>query len=148
LRQQPENKQKHQDASRRSYYKKHEEHKERSVSKYQANAEHYAAEARLRRKLEPGRQAANRLRNLFGFSVETAQIVLYEIKYGNCHICGRSAADSVLKQGRAGLHLDHNHTTGKVRGLLCSTCNTGLGCYKDSTDLLSKAILYLQTRDG
>lgn len=144
----PEVAQQHRDSNMKSWFKYHEKNKAKWRDRYQANAEQYAAEAKQRRSLEPGREAVKKLRNLYGFSVETAQIVLHEIKHGNCHICGRSAADSILKQGRAGLHVDHNHTTGKVRGLLCSHCNVGLGCYRDSTDLLSKAILYLQTRDG
>lgn len=36
------------------------------------------------------------------------------------------------------------HSTGEVRGLLCSQCNTGLGNFKDSTDLLIKEINYLK----
>jgi len=39
--------------------------------------------------------------------------------------------------------IDHNHTTGKVRGLLCSNCNTALGLLKDNTSNLNNAIQYL-----
>jgi hypothetical protein len=40
-------------------------------------------------------------------------------------------------------NVDHCHTTGKVRGLLCSSCNIGLGNFKDSQRLLAQAIVYL-----
>jgi hypothetical protein len=40
-------------------------------------------------------------------------------------------------------HLDHCHSTGVIRGVLCTTCNTGLGMFKDDIGLLSKAILYI-----
>ena len=43
-----------------------------------------------------------------------------------------------------GLVIDHNHKTGKVRGLLCGSCNTGIGLLKDSPDVLDAAIEYLQ----
>jgi len=41
------------------------------------------------------------------------------------------------------LAVDHNHDTGKVRELLCNTCNNGLGCFKDDPKLLQSAIKYL-----
>lgn len=40
-------------------------------------------------------------------------------------------------------YVDHCHTTGKVRGILCGNCNTGLGHFKDSPMLLQRAIEYL-----
>lgn len=40
--------------------------------------------------------------------------------------------------------VDHCHTTGKVRGLLCNECNRGMGLLKDSPDLLQKALNYLK----
>ena len=55
---------------------------------------------------------------------------------GLCKICKSDG-------GGRSLHVDHCHTTGKVRGLLCSNCNTGLGLFKDNVDLLKKAIKYL-----
>lgn len=42
------------------------------------------------------------------------------------------------------LSVDHNHKTGKVRGLLCGNCNTGLGKFKENVDLLEKAQQYIQ----
>ena len=58
---------------------------------------------------------------------------------GCCAIC--SIHQSELKKAFA---VDHCHTTGKVRGLLCFKCNTALGLFKDDQDLLNKAIHYLQ----
>ena len=42
------------------------------------------------------------------------------------------------------LHVDHDHVTGEVRGLLCLNCNTGLGLFSDSVETLNNAISYLK----
>ena len=57
---------------------------------------------------------------------------------GKCAICGTVGAYS-----DRGLHVDHDHVTGKFRGLLCAHCNHGLGKFKDSKKLLRLAIEYL-----
>lgn len=58
---------------------------------------------------------------------------------GLCAICRKHRLDQVKD-----LAVDHDHTTGKVRGLLCTNCNTGLGMFKDSIRLLAQAIVYLE----
>lgn len=57
---------------------------------------------------------------------------------GKCKICGTTDPKSA---GR--FVVDHNHKTGKVRGLLCQPCNAMLGLAKDSTIILQKASMYL-----
>lgn len=57
----------------------------------------------------------------------------------SCAICGVDEDDV----SRA-LSVDHEHTTNRVRGLLCDNCNHGLGMFKDRPDLLEKAALYLR----
>lgn len=44
-------------------------------------------------------------------------------------------------------HIDHDHITGKIRGVLCSKCNLGLGYFKDSIEFLKSAVVYLQEVD-
>lgn len=61
----------------------------------------------------------------------------YQNHHGRCDICDSPS------EGRA-LAMDHCHTSGKVRGMLCSNCNTGLGLFKDSPRLLLTAMDYLQ----
>lgn len=41
-------------------------------------------------------------------------------------------------------HMDHCHDTGKLRGVLCTTCNVGLGMFKDSLSLLKSAVTYIK----
>lgn len=58
---------------------------------------------------------------------------------GVCAICRK-----VRPNGRR-LHVDHCHESGAVRGLLCYSCNTGLGAFRDNPDVMVAAIEYLQT---
>lgn len=55
---------------------------------------------------------------------------------GSCNICGKWCGDN--------LHVDHDHDTGKVRGLLCSDCNLGLGKLGDNVEGLTRALNYLK----
>ena len=57
---------------------------------------------------------------------------------GKCFVCGVPEAECTKP-----LHLDHNHETGDFRGWLCKKCNTGIGMFGDSEDLLLDALHYL-----
>jgi hypothetical protein len=61
-----------------------------------------------------------------------------------CAICGAEIGDSNGNR----LYVDHDHKTGKVRGLLCANCNFGIGSLKDDVEILKKAILYLEGKNG
>lgn len=56
----------------------------------------------------------------------------------SCAICGTTDL------GKPSPSIDHCHTTGKVRGLLCNNCNRGLGLLKDSKEIIENAIKYLK----
>jgi len=57
---------------------------------------------------------------------------------GGCAICGKSGE----------LHIDHSHITGKIRGLLCPTCNRGIGQLQEDSRLLRLAAAYLDRTEG
>lgn len=60
---------------------------------------------------------------------------MYNERLGSCDICHNFFPT---------LHVDHNHLTGAVRGLLCGSCNRALGLLKDNFNYLSNAIEYLK----
>ena len=60
---------------------------------------------------------------------------------GKCAICGIVPKEDALKRT---LHVDHCHSTGMIRGLLCQNCNLMLGFSKDSAEILLRAIEYLK----
>lgn len=59
---------------------------------------------------------------------------------GKCAICGTKEEG----RGYEWLHVDHDHATGAVRGLLCALCNFGLGKFKDNPDWLRRAAEYVE----
>ena len=63
-----------------------------------------------------------------------------------CAICDKEETRK-LKGTLMRLCLDHNHVTGKIRALLCHDCNSGLGKFYDSPDLLTKAAIYLMDHE-
>lgn len=92
-------------------------------------------------KIKPLPKDAQRERNLrksFGIGVEDYNKLL-EAQGWCCAICG--AEQCVTGKNFA---VDHDHRTGKIRGLLCQFCNTALGKFQDSKKTLLKAIEYLE----
>jgi hypothetical protein len=90
------------------------------------------AEAK-RRASDPKRNYRWRISKFYGLTEEDVS-ALHIVQNGKCAIC-RALMDPP--------HIDHDHSTGKVRGLLCAGCNFGLGHFKDSIDNLRSAITYL-----
>lgn len=84
----------------------------------------------------------NKRRNdhlLFRFGITEKQYSEMMIAQGlMCSICDLKQADSKSK-----FHVDHDHKTGAVRGILCRSCNHGLGNFKDDYFTLGRAIEYL-----
>lgn len=93
----------------------------------------------------PERFRDKELRRRRGISAEEYD-ALFENQNGLCAICGNpeTALNPLTGEPRA-LAVDHDHVTGKIRGLLCSGHNTGLGLFTDSPALLRAAITYLES---
>lgn len=69
----------------------------------------------------------------YGISLEEYNIML-ELRNSKCEICNKEKK----------LYVDHCHKTGKIRGLLCSSCNTAIGLLEDDIERLTNSINYLQ----
>jgi len=72
-------------------------------------------------------------------------VSLYDSQQGSCKICLKPVAlkSTLSEQGKTG-HIDHCHSTGKVRGILCNSCNRGIGYLQDNAALLRRAAQYLE----
>lgn len=67
-------------------------------------------------------------------------------QHGRCAICKELPTGSNCKNGI--LSVDHNHTTNEVRGLLCDSCNMGLGKFSDNPQILREAANYVENTTG
>jgi hypothetical protein len=91
----------------------------------------------------PDRLADAQMRCKYGIGlVEYAAIL--EKQGGGCAICGAPPSKRP-RSDRATLCIDHDHTSGEVRGLLCRGCNHGLGQFADNAEILEKAAAYLRS---
>ena len=82
---------------------------------------------------------SSRLKYRFGITLDQYYQLLLS-QDNACAIC--KTKENSSSRGHK-FHVDHCHTTSKVRGLLCNNCNVSLGGFKDSVDVLKKAIDYL-----
>lgn len=80
------------------------------------------------------------VKQTYGISIERVH-EMYKDQKGLCGICEKHF-EFISKH--KGLYIDHDHSSGKVRGLICSSCNSLLGCAKDDIKILKKAIEYLK----
>jgi hypothetical protein len=83
------------------------------------------------------------LRRNYGLSLEDYEAMLVA-QGGVCAICGDSSPGPVQKH----FAVDHDHDSGKIRGLLCFPCNTGIGGLRDDVLLVEKALSYLKAHLG
>lgn len=107
----------------------------------QKNMQHAVEKNRTWRRsnLDKSRASYRRghLKKTYGIALEEWDAMLAS-QGGVCAICLR-----VCRSGRR-LAVDHDHTTKKVRGLLCRDCNQSLGKLHDSAELLERAAVYLR----
>lgn len=93
------------------------------------------------REANPSYHKSAFLRRKYGISIEHYDQML-SAQNGVCAICERAEGNEI--RGRVlALAVDHDHATGRVRGLLCSACNTAIGLFGDDEALMAKARSYV-----
>jgi len=78
------------------------------------------------------------VRRTYGITLEDYEKMLEE-QCGGCKICGKTEE----QEGRR-LAIDHCHSSGKVRGILCSNCNQAIGLLNDDAEVIEKAAEYIK----
>ena len=96
------------------------------------------------------RLTSERMEKRYGITKEQYDILRAKQNYC-CSICLKNEKDvpkGFAKTHETALHVDHDHDTGKIRGLLCTSCNTMLGQAHDDCEVLKRAIDYLEIEDA
>lgn len=79
----------------------------------------------------------SRIKGMYGITEEQYSEMFIE-QEGKCGIC----FTSLIYRDKT-THIDHNHDTGEVRGLLCHWCNTAIGLLREDTEIMKNAIEYM-----
>jgi hypothetical protein len=129
-------------AYNRAYYLANKEKmKAQARAYYAANREKVLAQERAKRKTNKAETADKKFRDKYGVSL--AQVLaMFAAANGACECCGQALAKPASGASKRDVcHVDHCHTTGAVRGLLCGACNLALGLLKDKPEM---AVAYLE----
>lgn len=107
-----------------------------------ANFDHFSADPRIKTGLRASCRECNKLRNKkWSYGISTEQYLkMFADQNGSCQICKRPQHEF-----KRALHIDHNHETGEIRGLLCPRCNTGLS-YLENKEFVEKGYSYLNKK--
>ena len=107
---------------------------ERKHAEYERNKGNYLGRTKTYKKTSRGRVTDRnwRLKKRYGITGEQWD-AMFQAQDGLCAIC----LVEPIK------HTDHCHESGKVRGLLCRRCNTGLGSFHENADLMARALAYV-----
>lgn len=110
------------------FYPQKQKHKDKVYLRYQS----YCKPCHYERTKVGAREA--QLKKNYGIG-QAEYEQMFEAQNGVCKICSKGDSRK--------LSIDHNHTTGEVRALLCQNCNVGIGKFQEKVELLEKAIAYL-----
>lgn len=103
-----------------------------------ANRDKVSEQNRRYHSANKDKQAERQRKYAYGITKDQFDTML-AAQNASCAICSAGTPGH-----NASFHVDHCHTTGAVRGLLCHHCNTGLGLFKDSREALLRAANYLK----
>lgn len=120
-------------AKNKQYYKNYREKPENKVKQYEREKK-WKSNNKEKSQIS---EKKKRLKYKYGITMEDYKNIFHS-QGSCCAICGVSNLPT-----NGAFHLDHDHTTGKIRGILCNKCNHGLGLFMDNTDFLLRAATYL-----
>ena len=108
------------------------------AARYELNRVDILSREAEKRESCPGRHRESHLKNRYGLTTVEFEDLLRG-QSGKCKLCETSFSGN----GIWGPRIDHDHASGDIRGLLCHSCNVGIGLLKESPEILQRAIKYL-----
>lgn len=109
--------------------------------RYANNPEKKKASSSRRYATKPEYSWALKLKKAYGLTIAQYES-MYRTQNGVCAIC------SCMNLSGRRLAVDHDHKTGKIRELLCARCNSAIGYARESTEILNKAIAYIEKHEA
>lgn len=106
--------------------------------KHREKAKAYSKEYLKRKPPPPDEVRRRKLKHKYGITLADYDFI-FEQQEGRCKTCGRHQVEFSKR-----LAVDHCHTTGKIRGLLCDQCNQALGLVKEKVNTLEQMIAYIK----
>jgi hypothetical protein len=127
--------------NKQDYKDNKKERSEKAKVWYYNNKEKVAERNKLNR--DPVRERRKQLKKIYNITLETYELMVIE-QNNLCAICNKPETVKQKDGSIKTLCVDHNHTTGEVRQLLCNRCNKGIGLLKDDISIVFKAYEYLK----
>lgn len=128
----------------KEYYQLNKEKLKEDKARYRENnKEKIKAQQIEYRKNNPEKIRNHDLKSNHSITLEEYNKMLDEQK-GVCAICFKKETDKESSKKIKSLAVDHDHKTGKIRGLLCSRCNKAIGLFRDNLETLQSAFKYLK----
>lgn len=126
----------------KAYYLANKEKiKANNAKNYSANAKEIKEKKRLYRNANKEKVAISKRKSKYGISAEKF-MEMVRLQNNKCAICGEEMI------GYNNQCVDHNHSTGIIRGLLCNPCNRALGYFKDDIEIIKNAVDYMRRTNG
>lgn len=122
------------------YQKNREEVLARHIKYYQKHSEEMLARSRKYRQEHPEKIRDRELKRSYSLTLDDYNTLL-AAQNGVCAVCSKPPSGN--GDNGKNLHVDHDHKTGKIRGLLCAKCNMAIGLFQESSVLLLSAAEYL-----
>ena len=120
---------------------KNKERNRRRRERYATDAVHRSHIKATVKRWQAGNPEKRFAQRLNAYKITVAEyIAIFEQQGGVCAICGRPGGDKRIDK----MHVDHCHSTGTVRGLLCTNCNFAIGHFNDDPKILDNAAAYLR----